>query len=92
MRYYVKATGDACYDTTGITFPNSRALNLAKIVKEAGGKRIAWARQNGWNNQPKVITFAGDENVRHTVEAQLSQRTLPLAVRSHWRQRAKQVS
>jgi len=58
--YHLKATGSACYDETGITFPQEIKIDLARLVKDALRKAganitysLTWARPEA--NQPHVL-------------------------------------
>ena len=51
---YIKALGSTCYDRTGITFPDRKAIDFKQMPGIKGG---GWEYQFGWGNQPMVFTF-----------------------------------
>jgi len=60
MRYYLKATGSTCYNSSGVTFPIDVAIDFEHIVASAGATDLEWANQFGWSNQPEVLCFSLD--------------------------------
>ena len=63
MRYYLHARTNVWgYDNSQIVdeIGNKIPFDLAKIVKNLGGKNIRWSRHKGYSNQPKVLTFSCD--------------------------------
>jgi len=62
---YIRATGSACYDETGITFPVKEAISFDHILEGLKDPRPRWENEFGWQNQPKVLLFsASDEEAR----------------------------
>jgi len=60
MRYYLKATGSTCYDSSGVTFPVVAAVDFEDILTSAGATNLEWINQFGWSNQPAVLCFSLD--------------------------------
>jgi hypothetical protein len=94
MRHYLKATGSACYhETNGIVFPDIK-INLRELLRNHGATNIRYARQFGWANQPKVLTFNIDDgnflesiSNRRALRNSLSRLQLPLVIALHWREK-----
>lgn len=81
MRFYLKPTGSACYDKTGITFPHKIAYDLENMVWARAAKHIRWGRQFGWKNQPRVLTFVSDDPaIERMIAFAISNQKLPLIV------------
>lgn len=57
MRFYLSAKGSVCYDRTGITWPEKKPVDLEELVHKLGGTDLKWERENGWGNQPEVLSF-----------------------------------
>ena len=49
----IKATGSACYDTTGLTYPIKQSINWGTIPCD-----VTWKAKV--SNQPEEITFSSD--------------------------------
>lgn len=61
-RYYLRATGNVCYDLKGVTFPvqvNIPFPCLAAAFTRLGFEDPCWERLE--RNQPEVLTFISDE-------------------------------
>ena len=86
MRYYLKATGSACYNKggEGTTFPK-RKINLEEMLKTVGAENIRWCNQFNWKNQPKVLTFNIKEQNLVSLNTRLIILNLPLiALEKSW--------
>jgi len=80
-RFFIKATGSVCYDSTGITFPSPIALDFKDLLSPLKNPEMKWENQFGWCNQPLVLTLRASER-----EAQKLNNRLPigLIVSEHW--------
>ncbi len=90
-RYYLKATGAACYSPKGITFPNKQEINLIELISNHGGMNIRKAYEHGFSNQPLVLTFDihGEGQTRpisnhESLRLSLIRLNLPLIISEHW--------
>ena len=80
-RYYIKATGQVCYDSSGIVFPSQIALDFKELLSQLKNAEIKWENQFGWFNQPKVLSFRATEKEARAVNDKLP---LGLIVSGHW--------
>ena len=63
MRYYLHARANVwAYDNNQIVDDrgNKISFDLAKIVKNLGGKNVRWSHYKGYSNLCKVLTFSCD--------------------------------
>ena len=80
-RYYIKATGSVCYDSTGIIFPSQIALDFTSLLSQLKNAEMKWENQFGWKNQPLVLTFKATEKEARAVNDRLP---LGLIVSEYW--------
>ena len=63
-RYYFHAIGSACYDATGLTYPEKISCPFATLPGEFGAKNVDWIYFQGLKNVPKVVAFTADEKTK----------------------------
>lgn len=78
-KYYIKANGSVCYDSSGITYPVPQYINWMQILLGTANKN--WEYNLGMSNQPKVITFMARLSVALSIQSQLPS---GLMVSEHW--------
>ena len=83
-KFYLKATGSACYDFSGITFPQTKSFDLEMLIMGTGGTSLIWERQFGWRNQPLVLTFEATGNQSALIALKINSACLPLMVSKKW--------
>lgn len=92
MKFYLKATGDACYGQRGITFPVKRKFDFKGDLEILGAKRVKMELQTFDDgtlatNLPRVLAFELSENDKlrelqlRNIRAMLSTARFPLIVR-----------
>ncbi len=62
MRYYLGYS--SAFDTKPFTYHTEK---YKAAVKAAGGKNVREARQFGWSNMPKVVTWTGNRKINEAI-------------------------
>lgn len=92
-QHFIYATGDTCYDESGITFPvqQEQAVDWDEILSGLKNPAPRWETQYDWLNQPKVLVFsASPDEVRlviDRVDAHPALKNRVLVMRKEWRSR-----
>lgn len=63
MRYYLGYS--SAFDTKPFTYHTEK---YKAAVKAAGGENVREARQFGWSNMPKVVTWTGNRETNEAIE------------------------